>query len=137
MGMDWIKQRTSFGRPIASYEGIQFPLADLWARLGSTRLSVYKAAWEMDRYYKTGAGGHHDIAMATAIVKLQAPLLAWDALNEVANWYGAAAYSKEYPIEMGIRGVRSYSIGAEGTTNIQRLIIARELLGPEFLPYRN
>ena len=42
------------------------------------------------------------------------------------TWYGAAAYSKEYPIEMGIRGVRSYSIGAEGTVNIQRLVIARE-----------
>lgn len=137
MGMDWIKQRKSFGRPIASYEGIQFPLADLWARLDGTRLSVYKAAWEMDRFYERGEGGHHDIAMAAAIVKLQAPLLAWDVLNEVANWYGAAAYSKEYPIEMGIRGVRSYSIGAEGTINIQRLVIARELLGAEFLPYRN
>ncbi len=137
MGMDWIKQRKSFGRPIASYEGIQFPLADLWARLDGTRLSVYKAAWEMDRFYERGEGGHHDIAMAAAIVKMQAPLLAWDTLNEVANWYGAAAYSKEYPIEMGIRGVRSYSIGAEGTVNIQRLVIARELLGAEFLPYRN
>jgi acyl-CoA dehydrogenase len=137
LGMDWIKQRKSFGRPIASYEGIQFPLADLWARLEGTRLSVYKAAWEMDRFYQRGEGGHHDIAMAAAIVKLHAPMLAWDALNEVANWYGAAAYSKEYPIEMGIRGVRSYSIGAEGSVNIQRLIIARELLGPEFLPYRN
>jgi len=137
MGMDWIKQRKAFGRPIASYEGIQFPLADLWARLDGIRLSVYKAAWEMDRFYSRGEGGHHDIALAAAIVKLQAPLLAWDALNEVANWYGAAAYSKEYPIEMGIRGVRSYSIGAEGTINIQRLIIARELLGAEFLPYRN
>jgi acyl-CoA dehydrogenase len=137
MGMQWIKERKSFGRPIASYEGIQFPLADLWARLQGTRLSVYKAAWEMDRFYQKGEGGHHDIAMAAAIVKLQAPVLAWDALNEVADWYGAAAYSKEYPIEMGIRGVRSYSIGAEGTMNIQRLIIARELLGSEFLPYRN
>ena len=137
MGMQWIKERKSFGRPIASYEGIQFPLADLWARLQGTRLSVYKAAWEMDRFYQKGEGGHHDIAMAAAIVKLQAPILAWDALNEVADWYGAAAYSKEYPIEMGIRGVRSYSIGAEGTLNIQRLIIARELLGSEFLPYRN
>ena len=75
--------------------------------------------------------------MAAAIVKLRAPLLAWNALNEVANWFGAAAYSKEYPIEMGIRGVRSYSIGAEGTVNVQRLIIARELLGPEYMPYRN
>jgi acyl-CoA dehydrogenase len=45
-------------------------------------------------------------------------------------------YTKEYPIEMGIRGVRSYSIGAEGTMNIMRIIIARELLGKDFLPYK-
>jgi acyl-CoA dehydrogenase len=137
MGMDWIKERKAFGRPLASYEGIQFPMADLWAELESIRLSVYKAAWEMDRFYQRGEGGHHDIAKAAAIVKLRAPLLAWNMLNEVANWYGAAAYSREYPIEMGIRGVRSYSIGAEGTTNIQRLVIARELLGSEYMPYRN
>jgi acyl-CoA dehydrogenase len=137
MGMDWIKERKAFGRPLASYEGIQFPMADLWAELESIRLSVYKAAWEMDRFYERGEGGHHDIAKAAAIVKLRAPLLAWNMLNEVANWYGAAAYSKEYPIEMGIRGVRSYSIGAEGTVNIQRLVIARELLGSEYMPYRN
>jgi acyl-CoA dehydrogenase len=137
MGMDWIKERKAFGRPLASYEGIQFPMADLWAELQSIRLSVYKAAWEMDRFYQRGEGGHHDIAKAAAIVKLRAPLLAWNVLNEVANWYGAAAYSKEYPIEMGVRGVRSYSIGAEGTVNIQRLVIARELLGSEYMPYRH
>ena len=151
MGMDWIKERNAFGRPLGSYEGIQFPLADLWAELEGVRMNVYKAAWEMDRFYHPSggpdalshpgsgesAGGHHEIAMAAAIVKLRAPLLAWNALNEVANWFGAAAYSKEFPIEMGIRGVRSYSIGAEGTMNIQRLIIARELLGSEYMPYRN
>jgi acyl-CoA dehydrogenase len=139
MGTEWIKERAAFGRPLASYEGIQFPLADLWAELEGVRLNVYKAAWEMDRFYGSGgsSGGHHDIAMAAAIVKLRAPLLAWNALNEIANWFGAAAYSKEYPIEMGIRGVRSYSIGAEGTVNIQRLVIARELLGSEYMPYRN
>ena len=139
MGQAWIKERDAFGRPLGSYEGIQFPLADLWAELEGVRMNVYKAAWEMDRFYQSGgsSGGHHDIAMAAAIVKLRAPLLAWNAMNEVANWFGAAAYSKEYPIEMGIRGVRSYSIGAEGTVNIQRLIIARELLGSEYMPYRN
>jgi acyl-CoA dehydrogenase len=137
MGKDWIVERKAFGRPLASYEGIQFPLADLWAELDGIRWSVYKAAWEMDRFYERGEGGHHDVALAAAIVKLRAPLLAWNVFNEVANWYGAAAYSKEYPIEMGIRGVRSYSIGAEGTVNVQRLVIARELLGGEYMPYRN
>ena len=51
-------------------------------------------------------------------------------------WHGAYAYTKECPLEMGLRGVMSYYIGAEGAQNIQRIIIARELLGKEFVPYR-
>jgi acyl-CoA dehydrogenase len=58
--------------------------------------------------------------------------MAFETFNEVANWLGAMGYSKEYPIEMGIRGVRSYSIGAEGGMNIMRMIIARELIGGEY-----
>ena len=65
-----------------------------------------------------------------------APIHAFDVMNEVADWLGATGYTKEYPIEMGIRGVRSYSIGAEGTMNIMRIIISREILGKEFLPYK-
>ncbi|MCJ2513021.1 MAG: hypothetical protein LN408_01055 [Candidatus Thermoplasmatota archaeon] len=57
-------------------------------------------------------------------------------INEVADWLGAIGYTKEYLIEMGIKGVRSYSIGAEGTMNIMKIIIARELLGKDFLPYK-
>jgi len=136
MGMDYIKQRQAFGRPLASYEGIQFPLAEHYTDLESTRLLVYKAAWTLDRMYQAGAATHYDVAMDAAMAKLRAPLVGFAVMNEVADWFGAMAYTKECPIEMGIRGIRSYSIGAEGTVNIMKLIIARELLGPEFLPYR-
>ena len=51
MGIEWIKERKAFGRPLGSYEGIQFPLADLWAELEGVRMNVYRAAWEMDRFY--------------------------------------------------------------------------------------
>jgi acyl-CoA dehydrogenase len=68
------------------------------------------------------------------MVKLRAPLVGFEIMNRVADWFGAMAYTKELPIEMAIRAIRSYSIGAEGTTNIMRIIIARELLGKEFLP---
>ena len=134
MGVEHIKQRQAFGRPLASYEGIQFPLADLHAELEGVRLSTYKAAWIMDQKYQHDAATHYDIALAAAIAKLRAPLLGFEIMNEVANWFGAMAYTKELPIEMGIRGIRSYSIGAEGTVNVMRMIIARELLGSEFLP---
>ncbi len=134
MGMEYIKQRQAFGRPLASFEGIQFPLADLYAELEGVKLSTYKAAWTMDQKYENEAATHHDIALAAAIAKLRAPLVGFEVMNEVANWFGAMAYTKELPIEMGIRGVRSYSIGAEGTVNVMRIIIARELLGSAFLP---
>lgn len=78
---------------------------------------------------------HHDVALAAAMTKLRAPQYAFQVMNEVADWLGATGYTKEHDIEMGIRGIRSYSIGAEGTMNIMRIIIAREVLGKEFLPY--
>jgi alkylation response protein AidB-like acyl-CoA dehydrogenase len=67
---------------------------------------------------------------------LAAHQVGFEIMNEVADWFGAMAYTKECPVEMGVRGIRSYSIGAEWTMNIMRLVIARELLGAEFLPYR-
>jgi acyl-CoA dehydrogenase len=136
LGLDHIKQRRAFGRPLASYEGISFPMANHYANLESTRLLVYKAAWTLDQKYGSGAKTHSDVALAAALAKLRAPQVGFETMNEVADWFGAMAYTKEAPIEMGIRGIRSYSIGAEGTMNVMRLIISRELLGPEFLPYR-
>jgi len=134
MGIDHIRQREAFGRPLASFEGIQFPLADLYTDLEGVRLTTYKAAWVMDQKYKHEAATHHDVALAAAMAKLRAPLVGFEIMNEVANWFGAMAYTKECPIEMGMRGIRSYSIGAEGTVNIMRIVVARELLGQEFLP---
>ena len=134
MGMDHIRERQAFGRPLASFEGVQFPLADLYSELEGVKLINYKAAWTMDRKYKQGDATHYDIALAAAMAKLRAPKVGFDIMNEVANWFGAMAYTKECPVEMGIRAIRSYSIGAEGTVNIMRMIIARELLGSDFLP---
>ncbi|HSJ57188.1 MAG TPA: acyl-CoA dehydrogenase family protein [Anaerolineae bacterium] len=136
MGIEHVKERHAFGRPLATYEGISFPLADHYAHLESTRLLTYKAAWTLDQKYGPGTRTHYDVALAAALTKLRAPVVGFQIMNEVADWFGAMAYTKELPIEMGIRGIRSYSIGAEGTMNIMRLIIARELLGSEFLPYR-
>jgi acyl-CoA dehydrogenase len=135
IGMDHIKSRKSFGRFIGSFEGIQFPLAEHYTNIEGVKLLNYKAAWLMDRMYKENKVTHNDVALAAAMSKLRAPVHAFAAMNEVADWLGATAYTKECDIEMGIRGVRSYSIGAEGTMNIMRIIIARELLGKDFLPY--
>jgi len=136
LGIEHIKTRKAFGRPLGSFEGIQFPLAEHHCNIDAVKLQTYRAAWTMDKMYKENKATHHDVAIAAAISKLRAPIYAFSVMNEVADWLGALGYTKEYPIEMAIRGVRSYSIGAEGTMNIMRLIIGRELLGKEFLPYK-
>jgi acyl-CoA dehydrogenase len=132
MGVEYIKQRKSFGKPLAAYQGINFPAAERFTDIETARLLTYKAAWMADEMYANGSFKHKDIALYGAMSKLRAPIMAFETFNEVANWLGAMGYSKEYPIEMGIRGVRSYSIGAEGGMNIMRMIIARELIGGEF-----
>lgn len=136
LGEDYIKIRKAFGRPLATFEGIQFPLAEHYCNIESVKLLTYKAAWTLDMMYKENKFNHNQVALASAMCKLRAPMHAFNVMNEVADWFGASGYTKEYPIEMGIRGVRSYSIGAEGTMNIMRIIIARELLGKEYLPYK-
>lgn len=136
LGIEHIKNRKAFGRTLASFEGIQFPLAEHYTNIESVKLLTYRAAWTMDKMYRENKFSHHDVALAAAMTKLRAPVYAFDAMNEIADWLGALGYTKEYPIEMGIRGVRSYSIGAEGTMNIMKIIIARELLGREYLPYK-
>ncbi|PNX47840.1 MAG: acyl-CoA dehydrogenase [Thermoplasmata archaeon M11B2D] len=134
-GADYIKNRKAFGRPLATFEGIQFPFAEHFVKIEGDKLLTYRAAWLLDQMYTKKTTTHHEVALAAATCKLSAPQHAFGVMNEVADWLGAAGYTKEYDIEMGIRGVRSYSIGAEGTMNIMRIIIARELLGKEFLPY--
>ena len=136
LGIEHIKNRKAFNRSLGSFEGIQFPLAEHYTNIESTKLLTYRAAWIMDKKYKENKFSHKDIALAAAMSKLRAPVYGFQLMNEVADWLGALGYTKEYPIEMGIRGIRSYSIGAEGTMNIMRMIIGRELLGKEFLPYK-
>jgi acyl-CoA dehydrogenase len=132
MGVEYIKQRKSFGKPLAAYQGVNFPAAERYVDIEAARLLTYKAAWMADEMYANGGFKHKDVALYGAMAKLRAPIMAFETLNEVANWLGAMGYTKEYPIEMGIRGVRSYSIGAEGAMNVMRMIIARELIGGEY-----
>jgi acyl-CoA dehydrogenase len=136
MGVDYIKQRKAFGKPLAAYQGVSFPAAERFTDIETARLLTYKAAWMADELYAKGTFKHKEVALYGAMAKLRAPVMAFETLNEVANWLGAMGYTKEYPIEMGIRGVRSYSIGAEGTMNIMRIIIARELIGGEYTTLR-
>lgn len=127
LAMDYAKQRMVFGKPIASYQGIQFELADDYTKLEAAKLLTYKAAWLIDKAVNS------EIPTAVAMTKLWVPHIAYDVINHVLLWYGAYGYTKECPIETGLRGVLSLLSGAGGTDNAMRLMISRGLLGKEFM----
>jgi acyl-CoA dehydrogenase len=136
IGMEYIKEREAFGRPIAKFEGIQFELADDWAELEALRSLVYRTAWMLDKKYEKGKFSARKVSQYISACKLKIPPFAFDVFKRVMLWLGAYGYTKECPLEMGLRGIMSYMIGAEGTLNIQRTIIARELLGEKYISYR-
>jgi acyl-CoA dehydrogenase len=136
IGMDYIKERKAFGRPIGKFEGIQFELADDWAQLEALRSLVYRTAWMNDKKYMEGKFSSLEVSRMIAACKLISPHFAFDVYKHVMIWMGAYGYTKECPLEMGLRGIMSYCVGAEGATNIQRTVIARELLGKEYIPYK-
>lgn len=136
IGMDYIKERKAFGRPIGKFEGIQFELADDWAQLEALRSLTYRTAWMNDKRYKEGRFTPLEVTRMIAACKLIAPHFAFDVYKRAMIWMGAYGYTKECPLEMGLRGIMSYCVGAEGASNIQRTVIARELLGKEYIPYK-
>jgi len=136
IGIEYIKERKAFGRPIGKFEGIQFELADDWAQLEALRSLTYRTAWMNDQKYKEGKFTSLEVGRMIAACKLIAPHFAFDVYKHAMVWMGAYGYTKECPLEMGLRGIMSYCVGAEGASNIQRIVIARELLGKEYIPYK-
>jgi acyl-CoA dehydrogenase len=132
MGMEYIKQRKAFTQPIGRFEGIQFKLAEDYARVDAARLLAYRALWMYDQEQRGGRFKRLEVTKAVAEAKMLAPVTAFETINDVLQWFGAFGYTLDCPIEMGLRGVRSYML-AEGSTEIMKIIVARELLGKEFL----
>jgi len=133
-GIAYIKERKAFGRPIGKYEGIQFKLAEHHVRIQALRDLGYKALWTYDQEIQ-GKASRFEVSMAIAMAKSVAPFWSFDAINDVMQWQGAFGYTKECVDQKAWRGVRSFTL-AEGSSEIMKLIIARELLGKEFLAYR-
>ncbi|MFW9888055.1 MAG: acyl-CoA dehydrogenase family protein, partial [Candidatus Thorarchaeota archaeon] len=113
-------------------------IVDSWMALQADRHLTYHAAWMMDEFYGKGNPNYTklDIAQYTAAAKYKAPHDALDIIERAMTHHGAFGYSKECPLEASYRGVRSYTIGAEGGAMIQKIVMAREILGPDYLPYR-
>lgn len=133
--IDYIKQRSAFGQPIGRFEGIQLKLAEHWAKLDAIRLLSYKALWTYGKEQKEKSFGRFETTKKCAEAKLLAPLFAFEAINDAIQWFGAFGYTMECPLNLALKGVRSY-YWAEGTREIMGIIIARELLGKEYVAYR-
>ena len=130
-GIEYIKQRKAFNQPIARFEAIQFKLAEDYARIDAVRLLTYRALWMLDQEAQNKTFSRFEVSKAIAEAKMLAPVTAFEAINDVLQWFGAYGYTLDCPIEMALRGVRSYML-AEGTTEVMKMIVARELLGKEY-----
>jgi alkylation response protein AidB-like acyl-CoA dehydrogenase len=113
-------QRRQFGQPIAAFQAIQWKLADNATRIEAARLLTYRAAYLKD----CGARTTRESSMA----KLFASEIAVKAADDCVQIHGGYGFVKDYPAEKFFRDVKLVTIG-EGTSEIQRLVIARQLLG--------
>jgi alkylation response protein AidB-like acyl-CoA dehydrogenase len=131
-GIEYIKQRKAFGKPIAGHEGIQFELAEDYANVQACKWLTYRAAWLIDQYHK-GKASFYDAMTGASIAKLAASEHCVKAVSDVLEWYGGLGTTTEYDIQHVFRIVRQAVI-AEGTKNAQKLVIAMQLLGKEYSP---
>ncbi len=115
----YAKQRSAFGGPLAGLEGVQFMLADMSARIEATRLRLRHAAWLKDQ--------GRPIIREAAEAKLLASQLAVRATHDALQIHGAYGYSTDFPLERMYREAKVYEIW-EGASEIQRVVIARQLL---------
>ncbi|MFQ5648557.1 MAG: acyl-CoA dehydrogenase [bacterium] len=116
----YAKEREQFGKPIARFQAIQFKLADMETRIDAARLLTYQAAWKKDNNlsYSVDAAKAKVFASETAVY----------ASTEAVQIFGGYGYLKDYPVERFMRDSKITEI-YEGTSEIQRLVIGRGLLG--------
>lgn len=116
--IEYAKTRKTFGQPIASYQAVSFMIADMAMEIEAARHLVYKSAWLIDQ-------GQRNTKFAAMAKAFAADVAVRTATNAV-QVFGGYGYSKEYPVEKLMRDSKIYQI-YEGTSQIQRLIIAKEI----------
>jgi alkylation response protein AidB-like acyl-CoA dehydrogenase len=117
--LQYAQQRKAFGRRIGDFQAIQWKLADNATRIESARLLTYRAAYLRGRNLRT--------TLESSMAKLYASEIAVKAADDCVQIYGGYGFVKDYPAEKFFRDVKLTTIG-EGTSEIQRLVIARQLL---------
>jgi alkylation response protein AidB-like acyl-CoA dehydrogenase len=119
----YAKERVQFGQPIANFQAIQWMLADMKTRIEAARLLAYQAALAKDE--AAASGGRYTLQASMA--KLYASEAAMWVTTKAIQIFGGNGYSKEYPVERHFRDAKITEI-YEGTSEIQRLVIARTIL---------
>jgi alkylation response protein AidB-like acyl-CoA dehydrogenase len=118
-GIRYAKEREQFGKPIADFQAIQWKLANAATDLSAAELLIRKAAYLKD--------SGQPVTLAASMAKVFATESAIRVCNEMIQIFGGYGYIKEYPVERYYRDVRVTAL-YEGTSEIQRVVISRELL---------
>jgi alkylation response protein AidB-like acyl-CoA dehydrogenase len=116
----YAQTREQFGKPIGSFEGVAFMVADMATEIEAARDLVWKAAWLKDQ--------GRDFGLVAAEAKLFASEVSARATNAAIQIHGGYGYTTDYPVERFMRDAKLTEIG-EGTSPVQRLVIARRILG--------
>src|SRR5881227_677872 len=115
------KERVQFGMPIAMNQGVNFLIADMATKIEAARLLCWQAAWMIDNGMRA--------TLQSSYAKRFAADICMEVTTDAVQVFGGYGYMKEYPVEKLMRDAKLYQI-YEGTSQIQRLVIARELLLP-------
>jgi cyclohexanecarboxyl-CoA dehydrogenase len=123
--IEYVKEKHAFGMPIGRFQGVSFPIAEAATKLELGRLLCYKVLWMKQ----------NDIpcVLEGAMAKWWVPKICVEVIHECLLLHGHYGYTNEFPIEQRLRDVIGWEIG-DGTAQIQKLIISRQLLGRDFTP---
>jgi alkylation response protein AidB-like acyl-CoA dehydrogenase len=119
--VSYVNERRQFGRPIAAFQGMQFMFADMAMKIETARLAVYRAATAVDK-------SDSNVSYWAAIAKCYASDVAMSVTTDCVQALGGYGYVREYPVERLMRDAKITQI-YEGTNQIQRVVIARQVLG--------
>jgi len=124
--MAYVKERRAFGRTLATFEGVSFPIAEAATHVDAARWLCYRGLWLADR--------GRPYTKESAMAKWWAPKLAVETIHQCLLLHGHYGYTDELPFEQRLRDVIGLEIG-DGTAEVMKIIVARELMGRETLPY--
>ncbi|WP_235791897.1 acyl-CoA dehydrogenase family protein [Virgibacillus salidurans] len=125
--IEHVKNRESFGSPLATYQGVSFPIVTHYSKLEMLKWQAYRGLWLRDQGLKH--------SKESSSVKWLGPLYSQEAIHDCLLLNGHYAYTKEMPLEQRLRDVIGLEIG-DGTAQANQMVIAKEIIGKEYRSYK-